>query len=202
VAAEIPHRYRGRRPIRLSTLVIGVVVLLAGAGFFYLRSANRLVTVYAAVTDLPPYQQIRRSDIAQIRIPTGAAPANAIVERAELLDHYTLQAIAPNEVFSEHLLGPKLTPGALHGLVFVALSSTSETSLGGQLARGDRVDILLSPTAASVPARSGKLADAIVVDVRRNAVILGITAANENLLQDSLGTSRLVLVLVRAYPGQ
>jgi Flp pilus assembly protein CpaB len=193
--------HRRLRP-RLSILVILVVAALAIFGLIYLnlnKSNNGSITIYVAAYDLPVYHQITQADIRPTTVSIGEVPSNAIRDQENLIDHYTLQAIAQGKAFNGNLIGPRLLPHALDGLVIIALDSSAETTLGNRLAKGDRVDILLSPTITGKSDQPERLKNVLVIDIQSNSVTFAATAKDENYLENQLGLSRVAVVRVTAY---
>jgi Flp pilus assembly protein CpaB len=178
---------------------MAVVVALAIFGFIYLKPNNGSVMIYVAAYDLPVYHQIMQADIRQAAVPIGEVPPNAAHDREDLIDHYTLQAVAQGKAFDGNLIGPRLLPRTLDGLVMTALNSSAETTLGNRLARGDRVDILLSPTMASKSEQPERLKYVLVIDIQSNSVTFAVTTGDENYLENQLGLSRVAIARVAAY---
>jgi Flp pilus assembly protein CpaB len=190
---------RPPRRIRLSALFVAIVLVTAGIGYVYLRSARHLVAIYVAARDLPVYYQITQSDVESVSVPAGQIPTRAVLDRADLVDHYTLRAVPQGGAFNKQLLGPRLLPGVLDRVVLVGLESSAQTTLGGELANGDRVDILLSATGASESQRPVTMNGVLVLAVQHGAVIVAVSAADERLLACRLGTSQLAVVRTGAY---
>ena len=190
---------RRLRPVRLSFLVMAVVVALAIFGFIYLKPNNGSVTIYVGAYDLPAYHQILQADIRQATVPIGKVPSNAVRDREDLIDHYTLQAIVQGKAFNGNLIGPRLLPRTLDGLMMMALNSSAETTLGNRLAKGDRVDILLSPTMVNKSEQPKRLKHVLVIDIQNNSVTFAVTTGDESYLENQLGLSRVAIVRTIAY---
>lgn len=90
-----------------------------------------------------------------------------------------------------------LAKGRLGKLSFVATEASPVSTLGGRLARGDLVDVLLSPT--DPDAAPGKLPGVLVLDVGKDSVVLGVTAKDAKTLLRARGTSSVALLRVSAY---
>lgn len=90
---------RSRRPIRLSSTVI-VLVLLAGlGGFLFLQSTRMPVKVYVAARDLPAFHQIEPLDVRQAEVPGDRVPEYAVRNRDSLLGRYTLAPLRQDKPF-------------------------------------------------------------------------------------------------------
>jgi hypothetical protein len=84
----------------------------------------------------------------------------------------------------------------------VAVKAVAETTMGGRLSRGDRVDVVLPPS-QNGPA-AVRLADVLVVDTVGGpdaALILGINPAQENELPAVRGAVGPVIVRTHPYAG-
>jgi len=188
--------------MRVSFVLLALVFVIGFGGFLYLSISREAHEIYVADRDLPAYHQIVEADLR--RTTVTAMPVNAIQSREVLLGRYTLVSIAQDEPYSREALGPVLRQGALDNLGLVAFQSSAETSLAGNLARGDRVDVLLSATDASATQTSARLAGVLVVDVRQTdnakfALILAVSSDDQKVLLMGLGTSRLIVVRTRVY---
>jgi hypothetical protein len=191
---------RRRRPTRISVIVVAVAAMLGLAGFVYLSLSSHEVIV--AAHDLPAYHQIEESDVRRARI-TGQH-GDAVVVRESVLGRYTLTPVKQDEQFQSDALGPILSTGSLAGLGIVAIEPSVEVALAGNLARGDRVNLLLSATDPSQRQASIALRGVLVVDVRPagergSTVVLGLTENDQTALLLALGTSRVVVVRSTAY---
>jgi len=180
------------------------VVLLAAAGVAYLVLTSGNEEVYVADVDLPAYHQIAQSDVRVKSVDRADVPADAVRERATLVGRYTLTATSQDQPFQVTKLGPLLPEQSLQGPI-TALPSSSETTMGGQLARGDVVDILLSRNGtADPPLTNRKVSGARVLDIiegPKAAVIVAITPLSIEDLMAARGSSTVVVVRVQPYAG-
>jgi Flp pilus assembly protein CpaB len=189
------------RPLRLSTAVFLVAALIAVGGVLYLTLSGGTERVYLAARDLPAYHQLTQADVRTAEVPRGEVPADAVRDRDALLGRYTLLAAQQDRPYQGSQLGPKLPDGALDRPL-VAVKAVAETTMGGRLSRGDRVDVVLPPS-QNGPA-AVRLADVLVVDTVGGpdaALILGINPAQENELPAVRGAVGPVIVRTHPYAG-
>jgi hypothetical protein len=186
--------------MRVSFVLLMVVLAVTVAGVAWLFSDTD--EIYVASHDLPAYHQVVEDDV-RLQVVT-APPGGGAVAREVVLGRYTLAAVEQDEPFRLSALGPALANGALDGLGLVSLEPSVETSLAGNLGRGDRVDVLLSATGLDRVSTSTMLTSVLVVDVRgmadgEVAVVLGLSRQNQQSLLASVGTSRVLVVRTTAY---
>jgi Flp pilus assembly protein CpaB len=174
-----------------------LAVISAMGGYIVLGWLRGTIEIYVATRDLPAFHQITQADVRKERVPQDNVPLDALRDRDGLLGRYMLKPLAQDRPFRKSVVGPLLKPDELHGLSFVAIEASPESTLGGRLARGDRVDVLLSATDADSP--SVGLRDVLVVEVAREAVVIAVTPADSKALLKARGTSKVALVRVRAY---
>ncbi|MFI6325190.1 SAF domain-containing protein [Nonomuraea sp. NPDC050556] len=193
---DAPPAPRRRRPSSLSSIAL-VLVLVAGLlGYLFLREGDQ-VRVFVAAHDLPAFHQITQLDVRQATVEAGSVPGDAVRNRDGLVGRYTLAAVRQDRPYRRSELGPLLKPGALDKLSFVATEASPVSTLGGRLARGDRVDVLLSPT--DPDATPGRLPEVLVVDVAKESVVLAVTGKNARTLLRARGSSTVALLRVGAY---
>ncbi|MGH8614771.1 MAG: SAF domain-containing protein [Gammaproteobacteria bacterium] len=188
-------------PIRVSHAIFIVVALIAAGGVAYLNFTSGAEEVYVADVDLPAYHQITERDVEIKPVDRHQLPADAVRDRDTLLGRYTLASIRQDQPFQSGQLGPRL-PDAIIDKPIVALPWSPETTIGGRLARGDRVDILLSSNNIGAQAAGSKLTNVLVLDVidgKNAAVIVAISASSIGELAAARGSSTIVVVRVRPY---
>jgi Flp pilus assembly protein CpaB len=195
---------RRTNPIRASraaAILVGVAAL-AGAGYLTFTSGTE--DVYVAAASLPAYHQITSADVRKRAVARRDVPQDAARDHATLLGRYTLTAMPADRSFQTTQLGPRLPDRAIPAAI-VALPSTPETTLGGRLDRGDRVDILWSRNEMSDQPNPGKqVNDVLVVDVidgPQAAVVAAIDPAIAGTIADMRGSSTVVVVRRNAYSG-
>jgi Flp pilus assembly protein CpaB len=186
------------RPIRLSRAAMIVVAVLALAGVGYLTITSGTEEVYVAAADLPAYRQLTQADVRVHTVNQRDVPDDAVRDRNALIGRYTLTAAEADRPFRTGSLGPRLPARAIQSAV-VALPATPETSLGGRLARGDRVDVLLSRE--DEPAAEVRLADVLVLDIVNSAIVVATTPRDAATFATARGSSTIVVVRTTPYAG-
>jgi Flp pilus assembly protein CpaB len=178
-------------PFRLSLVVWLVAAVIGAGGIVYLALDRNTEPVYVAVRDLPAYHQLTADDL---RLADIRAPADAIRDQHVLVGHYTLVPIEHDRPFQSPRLGPRLAAGALTGPL-IAVRAAAETTMGGRLARGDRVDVVLPDS---------RLPDALVVDIvdgTNAAVILQVPADDVAGVAAVRRADGPVIMRTRPYSG-
>jgi Flp pilus assembly protein CpaB len=185
---------RLRGPFRLSLVVWLVVGLIGAGGVAYLVLDKDTEVVYVAARDLPAYHQLTRDDVRMTTVRARDVPQDAIRDQRVLLDRYTLAAIRRGQPYGQARLGPRLAAGSLAGPL-VALRADAETTMGGRITQGDRVDVVMSEST---------IRDALVVDVvdgPNAAVILRVPASEVADVAPVRGDDGPVIVRTRPYSG-
>jgi Flp pilus assembly protein CpaB len=183
---------RLRGPFRLSLVVWLVAGVIGASGVLYLAFNTDTEVVYVATRDLPAYHQLTQNDLRLTVVRARGVPDDAIRDQHVLLDRYTLGPIERDRPYERARLGPRLAAGSLTGPL-IAVSAAAETTMGGRLARGDRVDVVMPETS---------LPDALVVDIvdgPNAAVILQVSAANVAGVAPVRGSDGPVIVRTRPY---
>lgn len=188
-------RSRAIGRFRLSRLALTIGLILAAGGTLYLANVRRTIDAYVAATDLPAYHQIEERDLRRTAVSTGEVPGDPVLDKDAVIGRYTLAPERQDQPLRRSSLGPTLAIGALDRLGIVALDRDAETSVGGTVRPGDRVDVLLSSTAPG-PAAGRVLSNVLVLDVRDTpaAVVLAVSVAQEQQLSVARGSSHPILV--------
>ncbi|GII29131.1 SAF domain-containing protein [Planotetraspora mira] len=173
----------------LSAVILGGIVILIAA-----RHPQK---VYVATADLPAFHRVTERDIRLQEMPAEDLPQEPMNNPDSLVGRYTLAPLTKDKPFAESSLGPLLARTDLDGMLFTSIKATSETTLGGRLARGDHVNVLLSTTAPDTT--SAQLTNVLVVDVTREVVVVAITADESKTMLNALGTSHVSVARLRAY---
>lgn len=176
-------------------IVVGVFALL-GVGYLTVTSGTE--EVYVAAADLPAYRQLTQADVRVLAVNRRDVPDDASHNREALIGRYTLTATDADRPFRTEQLGPRLAPRAIRAAV-VALPATPETTLGERLARGDRVDVLLS--SKDEPAAESRLTDVLVLDIVNSAVVVATTPSDAGTFAAARGSSAIVVVRTNPYSG-
>jgi Flp pilus assembly protein CpaB len=186
----------------MSWLVWAVVGLFTAGGALYLGLTSGSKRVYVADVDLPAYHQLTQDDLELKAVDRRRVPRDAIPEsgRDGLLGRYTTRAVKQGQPLQTDSCGPRLPSGAIMAST-VALPWTAETSLGGQLTKGDEVKILFSPN--EMPSVStGPVVDALVLDLISGfSVVLAVRPADVATIATHRGSSTLSVARVAAYAG-
>lgn len=202
-AGVAPGGQRPLPPIRVSHAIFVLVALIAAGGVAYLSFTSGAEEVYVADVDLPAYHQITERDVEIKPVDRHQLPADAVRDRDALLGRYTLASIRQDQPFRSGQLGPRLPDVTIIDKAIVALPWSPETTIGGRLARGDRVDILLSsnnnPGAQAAGLRLTNVLVLDVIDGKNAAVIVAIPTSSIDGLAAARGSSMIVVVRVRPY---
>ncbi len=175
-----------------------VVAVLALSGVGYLTITSGTEEIYVAAADLPAYQQLTQADVRVHGMNQRDIPDDAVRDRNALIGRYTLTATEADRPFRTGSLGPRLPARSIQSAV-VALPATPETSLGGRLARGDRVDVLLSRE--DEPATEIRLADVLVLDIVNSAIVVATAPRDAARFATARGSSTIVVVRTKPYAG-
>lgn len=198
-------RPQRRRAHRASTyFLIGVLLVCALGGWYLWYRGLAVRTVYVAARDLPTYHQITAADVQKSNVRSDQVPSQATAHMSDLVGGYTLVPVQRGRALSLNELGPKLPVGTLAKQLVVGLPASVSDIGGGAVARGDRVDILLSSTAAN-HARNGVLRGAVVLDVKpigkqpsQFVIVCAFPASDEKILLAAGGTARIFVA--RVFP--
>lgn len=183
-----------------------MVALVTVAGVLYLTLTSGTERVYVAAVDLPAYHQLTQADLRLMPVDRRQIPPDAVPERDRdmLLGRYTTTALRQDQPLHINLLGPRLPIGAIECSI-VALPWNPETNLGGRLARGDRVDILLSPNGPAQGLILGRrIAGVLVIDLvdgPNASVIVAMTQADVDEFMAGRGSSTVFVARTRPYVG-
>lgn len=195
------------RPRRGSTYFIGLLVLLCAAGAIYLWRGVKTTATYTAARSLPAYHRIREEDLRRDEVRSSDLPEDAVTVPGAALGHYTLTNVHQDDPFDATKLGPALSEQALAGRHVIGLPGSSSDVLNGQLARGDRIDVLLSPRQEGA-GRGARLRRLLVLDLQRGSagtrdyvVVLAVSDAHERRMLEAAGSTRAFFTRVAARGG-
>ena len=205
-SAKPPETRPVSRPHRASTYLLLLVLFMSVAGTVYLwTQTTDSQDVYAAARDLPAYHRITEADVRRVRIQSSDVPGHPAVARDSLLGRYTLVAVSQDTLFDTSRLGPRLEPALFARAGVTGLEASGADVMNGRLARGDMVDVLLSPQSPKV-ARATRLRAAVILDVSRQsadanryAVVLLISKGDETQLEQAGGSARAFFIRVASY---
>lgn len=140
-------------------LMIGVVAVVLGLVVSFsvynnlkaktLASNQPGVAVIVAAKDLPVGQKITNDDLKIVRIPEGSFPANAIRNKAEVLERGVVVPISAGEFILNNKLAAEKAGAGLPSLIppgmrAVSVRVNEVVSVAGFVLPGTRVDVLLT----------------------------------------------------------
>jgi hypothetical protein len=136
---------------------------------------------------LPAYRPIGPDEIVEADVPVAEAHADAVRDVAALAGMIPLVALPVAKPLRAALLG---TRERLQDHVAVGVEIASAQALGGKVAVGDLLDIVITPTAGGDPARY------------QDVLVLDASAGSAGVVMGSLGsaTAQSITVLVLALP--
>lgn len=176
-------------------ILVGILALL-GVGYLTITSGTE--EIYVAAGDLPAYRQLTQADVRRLAVNRRDVPDDAVRDRNALIGCFTLTATDADQPFRTGSLGPRLPARSIKPAV-IALPATPESTLGGRLARGDRVDVLLSREDG--PAGGTRLVNVLVLDIVNSAVVVATTPADAATFATARGSSTIVVVRTNPYAG-
>jgi Flp pilus assembly protein CpaB len=198
-AASVPRR----RSHRASTyFLVGVLAICAAGGWYLWQRGLATRIVCVATADMPAYHQITMADVQRTEVPLSAIPSRATADPEDLVGRYTLVPARRGRPLDLADLGPRLPAGALSQQLVIGLPVSISDLADGAVVRGDRVDILLSSTAAASP-RNGVLRRVLVLNVKSGGmqpghflIVCAIPDSEEYLLLLAGGTARIFVARV------
>jgi Flp pilus assembly protein CpaB len=150
--------------------------------------------------DLAAYHQLKSEDVLEIRISRDRLPDSFAKNRSQLVGRYVVTSARRGRAISLNSLGPVLPADILSDRRLIALPATTADTGSGMLARGDRVDLLLSSTVAESP-RNAVLRDVVVLDIKQLAnqpgnlsVVYAVRRSDEPGLLAAGGTARVFIL--------
>jgi pilus assembly protein CpaB len=135
-----------RTPLILAAIAF---LLSLGAGWYAWQTRFRTEEAVVAVRDLPAGHRLSPGDVERRLLPAGGRPAGSVTHSGQLAGKYTAYPLLKDQVLTlRHLaetpptatLAERLPPGQR----VVSVSVRPETVLGGALAPGDTVDLLVA----------------------------------------------------------
>jgi pilus assembly protein CpaB len=216
-----PYKPRRSRWLSRALLVIGLI-LAAAAGvltYFYAvagRSAPIVdvttVSVLVAARDIETRTALAESDVKVVQLPRDAAPANPLREPAAVAGKITTVPLAANEPVLPAkvavpggegriaVLPPGTTSPSVPALRAMSINVPDANAAGGNIAAGDRVDILYT-LAVTEPTRSdfvGRIVLENLTVLAKNLTVYTLrvdveTAERIAALQASGGSLQLLL---------
>ncbi len=128
-------------PLR-NWLVIFVVSLgIIGALYLGWAAWQSQVLVPIPVRDLPPYSQIRQTDLMTWRYAKRQLTSNMLRESNDIVGHYTLDPVPKYSPISKQQLGPRVDTVLISNTVALAIEGGPALALGGQFKAGSLVTV-------------------------------------------------------------
>lgn len=131
----------------VSTLIqVGLLVVFAG-GFVYLQKTQVAPTeVYTFSRDIPVNTVIQEGDLKKTYIPSDGVQSNFVVNKDEIVGKaVTTKVFAGQYVVSPQLINPEDTDPFekidLSNLRKITVSVDVSSAIGGNIKKGDRVDL-------------------------------------------------------------
>ena len=117
-----------------------------------ISAASRTERVVVAAREVAAFRQLTAEDLRLEEVPRAAVPKDAVRDLNQAVGKWTRGLLLPGEVLRQgHLaqesgfrgvLGAKLASMGDPGIRAMALPLGNETSVGGEVREGDRVDLL------------------------------------------------------------
>jgi hypothetical protein len=169
--------------------LLAALALLVAFSWLQARSARQVVV--AAPGGLPALHLVQGTDIAVRR---GPKRAGTFASESEVVGRLTVETVAAGEALREEQVGPS-PANPLPGRRVVSLAVRAEAL--GAVARGSRIDLLLSPRRAQADSAPAVVRDVLVLAVQREAPSSLLVAVRERDLPELgrfLGTSEVLVV--------
>lgn len=186
-------------------LLLGVLVA-AGAAVLavqIVRGLSETTPVVVAVRDLAPYQPVTADDIRVADVPAVSVPGDAARQPEQVVGRYTRDALYAGDMVRERrladvrgdrgLLAAQVTELKDPAVRAFALPHDAVSAVGGEIAPGDRVDIIASvkiDAGNSLQVGVGKI-------VAANVLVLKVTGGGSQEEGSGKGT-----VIVALKPDQ
>jgi|HigsolmetaAR206D_1030411.scaffolds.fasta_scaffold00003_131 pilus assembly protein CpaB len=125
----------------------GFVVLFVGGVFYYTQNQIKPVTVYEFARDIQANTEIDASDLKAVAIPKSAVTENMVRNPKQIIGKYNNTKVYQGEfVIKDNLVAKdKVDPFEsidLTKLRKITIPASYETTIGGNIKRGDRVDLI------------------------------------------------------------
>lgn len=125
----------------------GFVVLFVAGVFYYTQREIEPVTVYEFARDIPANTEIQPTDLKPVTIPRSAVKDSMIQNPEEVVGKYNNTKVFSGEfVMRENLVNrEEVDPFEsidLTKLRKISIPASYETTMGGNIKRGDRVDLI------------------------------------------------------------
>lgn len=125
----------------------GFVALFVAGVFYYTQREIEPVTVYEFARDIPANTEIQATDLEPVTIPRSAVKDSMVRNPEEVIGKYNNTKVFDGEfVIKENLVDKEeVDPFEsidLTKLRKISLPASYETTMGGNIKRGDRVDLI------------------------------------------------------------
>jgi hypothetical protein len=125
--------------IRRALLILVVPIV------FWMANKHTYIDCPLLHRELPAYHIILPSDIFMERMDINFVSTKMVREIKDLIGHYTLSPVLPNQPILESQIGPKPDPSLISNTLAVAIPANSTTTIGGNLHAGDIVSMAAVP---------------------------------------------------------
>lgn len=193
-------------------LVTLLILVLAAAGTFYLRSLEQSVTtLYVPKMDLPAYHLVTATDLMVTTLPSADLPSGVLPQEAELVGRYTRQSLTAEKAVTEAQLGPMVDEKYVMDTVVVSIPATAAMTYNSQLAPGAIVTVwTVTDTGKAEPL----LIEVLVLDVQKveaqsqtekytwpYVIVLAVPLPKQAELITAVATDSLILTLTPLKNG-
>jgi Flp pilus assembly protein CpaB len=136
-------------PLSLRGLSLLFALVIGIAGFFYLQhnemdTVKQQVKIWVPKANLPAYTRVTSNELIEQSFIARNLPIETIKDRGQIEGHYTLALLAEGKPISRNLLSEKPIPTQIslqNDYVVFGINATSNMTLGGNLQRGEFVNI-------------------------------------------------------------
>lgn len=125
----------------------GFVILFVALVFYYTQSQIEPVTVYKFSRDIQPNTEIVDSDLVPDTIPKSALQANMVTNKKDIIGMYNNTKVFAGEFVIKQNLVKKEEVDPFESIDLtklrkITIPATYETAVGGNIKRGDTVDLI------------------------------------------------------------
>lgn len=125
----------------------GFVALFAGGVYVYTNTTIEPVTAYEFARDIPVNTKIDSTDLKQVKIPKSAVQDNMVLNPKDIVGKYNNTKVYNGEYVMKKNLVKKEDVDPFESidltkLRLITIPANYETALGGDIQRGDRIDLI------------------------------------------------------------
>ncbi len=156
-------------PLRwlLPATAAAVGIIWAAVLFLLPRSAPDMA-VRVPAKNRPAYHVIQATDLMTATIKVGESPAKVLSTDPELVNHYTLVPLQASMPVTAGQVYSLSDPIWISNTVAVGLPASTDMGFGGNLTKGDLVDLMFVPmtSSLSLSATTSIYTNTLILDVR------------------------------------